>query len=101
LQAPHLLASLETKIMKTLILGAALSTVGAASANNSSAYAASAVPCKDMLKEVRSTIETAKLSDADKGKVSELEAKGVERCDADDGQRADGFFAEALNIMGK
>lgn len=87
--------------MKTFILAAALSTVAAVSAINSSAYAAGAVPCEDMLKEVRATMETAKLSDADKAKVSELEAKGVERCNADDDQRADGFFAEALKIMGK
>ena len=87
--------------MKTLILGAALSTVGAASANNSSAYAASAVPCKDMLKDVRATMRIVRHSDAEKAMVADLEAKGVERCNPDDDQRADGFCAIALKIMGK
>lgn len=87
--------------MKTFIFAAALSTVAAIGGLNSSSYAAGTVPCEDMLKEVRATMQTAKLSDADKAKVTELETKGVERCNADDDQRADGFFAEALKIMGK
>lgn len=87
--------------MKNLILAAVLSTVAAGSAATSSAYAASAVPCEDMLKDVRTMMTTANLGDADTAKVAELESKGVERCNADDDQRADGFFAEALKIMGK
>jgi hypothetical protein len=34
-------------------------------------------------------------------KVADLETKGIERCNADDDKRADGFFADALKIMGK
>ncbi|WP_352862249.1 hypothetical protein [Mesorhizobium sp. M0802] len=43
----------------------------------------------------------AALSAADKTKLSDLEAKGVERCNADDDKRADDFFAQAMKIMGK
>ena len=62
---------------------------------------AAAVPCEDSLKALRAAQETVKLSDADAKKVAELEAKGVERCNADDDKRADQFFADAMKIMGK
>lgn len=67
---------------------------------SSVAYAGE-VPCEDMLKDVRAAIETAKLSDADMKKVTDLETKGIERCNADDDKRADGFFTDAMKIMGK
>ncbi|MBE0702264.1 MAG: hypothetical protein IH582_03700 [Afipia sp.] len=88
---------------KFLFAAAVVATVAVTSAGffNATARAAGEVPCEQMLKDVRSAIETAKLTDVDKAKVAELEAKGVERCNADDDQRADGFFAEALKIMGK
>ena len=62
---------------------------------------AAAVPCEDSLKALRAAQETVKLSDADAKKVADLEAKGVERCNADDDKRADQFFSEAMKIMGK
>lgn len=67
----------------------------------SDSFAASPVPCEDMLNQVRAAEATATLTDADKTKVSELETKGVERCTADDDKRADEFFAQALKLMGK
>lgn len=76
-------------------------TVAAISAINASAYAAGAVPWEEMLKEVRATMRIVRLSDAEKAMVADLEAKGVERCNPDDDQRADGFCAIALKIMGK
>lgn len=59
------------------------------------------VPCEDMLAQYR-TVEpkTASLPDADKAKVAELEAKGLERCNADDDKRADDFFAQAIQLIG-
>lgn len=62
---------------------------------------AATVPCENMLKDVRTAKASAKLSDADKAKVDELEAKAVERCNADDDTRADKFLADAMKIMGK
>ncbi|OBZ95860.1 hypothetical protein ADU59_09535 [Pararhizobium polonicum] len=63
--------------------------------------ATAAVPCEEMLKTVRAAQATAKLNDADKTKVADLEAKGIERCNADDDSRADTFFQDALSLMGK
>jgi hypothetical protein len=62
---------------------------------------AAPVPCEDMLKTLRDTLKTAKLSDADMKAVAELQAKGTERCNADDDKRADAFFTDALKIAGK
>lgn len=64
-----------------------------------SAFAAT-VPCEDMLKELRTAESAATLTDADKAKISDLEAKGIERCNADDDKRADDFFAKALKVLG-
>lgn len=59
------------------------------------------LPCEDMLAQYRA--EQGKgpvLNDATKAKVSELETKGIERCNADDDKRADDFFAQAIQLMG-
>lgn len=66
----------------------------------SSAFAAS-TPCETTLKNLRAAEATAKLGDADKNKVSELETKGIERCNADDDKRANEFFDQALKVVGK
>jgi hypothetical protein len=54
-----------------------------------------------MLSDVKAAVESAKLSEADKAKVTDLEDKGLERCKADDDARADALFAQALKILGK
>ena len=66
----------------------------------SSAQAAN-VPCEEMLKDMRAAKATATLSDANMAKVNDLETKAVERCNADDDARSDGFLTEAMTIMGK
>ncbi|WP_245275534.1 hypothetical protein [Mesorhizobium sp. LNHC229A00] len=53
------------------------------------------------MKTLRAAEATAKLSAGDKAKVSELETKGIERCNADDDKRDDDFFAQAMKVMGK
>lgn len=63
--------------------------------------AAEPVPCENMLKDLRKAVKSAKLNDADKAKVADLQSKGVERCRADDDAGADALFAEAMKIMGK
>jgi len=60
-----------------------------------------AVPCENMLKDMRATKTGATLNDADKAKVEDLETKAVERCNADDDARSDAFLAEAMKLMGK
>ena len=84
--------------MKTFVL--AFVTVISLSSYASLARAESA-PCEDMLKTLNDTIATAKLSDADMKKVTDLKAKAEERCTAEDDKRSDGFVADAMKIMGK
>jgi hypothetical protein len=85
--------------MKRYVLAIALGAVAIANPI-SSAFAATA-PCEETLKTLRTAEAAAKLGDPDKTKVSELETKGIERCNADDDKRADDFFAQAMKIMGK
>ena len=63
--------------------------------------AAGNVPCEEMLQEMRAAKASAKLSDADMAKVNDLEAKAVERCNADDDARSDKFSTDALAIIKK
>ena len=84
--------------MKTFVL--AFVTVISLGSFASLARAESA-PCEDMLKALNDTIATAKLSDADMKKVTDLKAKAEERCTAEDDKRSDGFVADAMKIMGK
>lgn len=58
-------------------------------------------PCEETLKDVRAARTAAKLSDADATKVDDLINKGIDRCNADDDNRANGFFKDAMAAMGK
>lgn len=64
-------------------------------------FAAPARPCEDVLKEFRDTKAAAKPDAVTLKAVEDLEAKGVERCNADDDKRADAFFADAMKLFGK
>lgn len=83
--------------MNRLVLAFALAALASPIASASAAPA----PCEETLKSLRAAEAEAKLTDADKTKVSELETKGIERCNADDDKRADDFFAQAMKILGK
>lgn len=87
--------------MKTIIAAAILNAVAAAGITVVSLPAHAAVPCEDMLKQMRDAKTSAKLHDSDMQKVSDLETKAVERCNADDDMRSDKFLADAMKIMGK
>lgn len=65
------------------------------------AAAAEPVPCEILLKKVDAALQSARLAEGAKAKATALRDKGLERCKADDDARADGFFAEALKMMGK
>jgi hypothetical protein len=66
------------------------------------AHAADVTPCEDMLKTAKDALAAATtLAAADKTKVDELITEGTDRCNADDDKRADGFFADAMKLMGK
>lgn len=62
---------------------------------------AATMPCEDMLKDLRDAEASVSADGATKDKVAALEAKGIERCNADDDARADDFFAQALKLLGK
>lgn len=85
--------------MKKLVLALTLGTI--AIANPLASAFAATTPCEDALKELRAAEAAAKLNAADKTKVSDLETKGIERCNADDDKRADDFFAQAMKVIGK
>jgi len=59
------------------------------------------VPCEETLKDVRTARDAATLADADATKVDDLINKGIERCNADDDNRSNDFFAQAMTAMGK
>ncbi|MGY5802045.1 hypothetical protein [Rhizobium hainanense] len=64
-------------------------------------HAAAARPCEDVLKEMRTAKGSANLTADVKTKVDALEAKAVERCNADDDKRANAFLQQAMALMGK
>lgn len=65
------------------------------------AKAATVRPCEDVLKEMRATKASATLTPDNKSKVDALEAKAIERCNADDDKRADSFLQDAMKLIGK
>jgi 2-methylisocitrate lyase-like PEP mutase family enzyme len=65
------------------------------------AAAAEPVPCENMLKDLRAAQTSSKLNKADQAKVDDLQARGLERCKADDDAGADALFAEAMKVLGK
>ena len=86
--------------MKNLIAFTAVAMLGLSVAAPY-ARSAKAVPCEEMLRQLRAAVDAAKPSTADAAKVKEFEDKGIERCNADDDKRADDFFDQAMKIVGK
>lgn len=85
--------------MKT-ILFAAFAALAVADVLALPAHAAT-VPCEDMLKDLRTATAGATLDAATKQQVDDLTNKGIERCNADDDKRADGFFQQAMALLPK
>lgn len=81
--------------MKELLLSAAI----ACGLSLFAPVAYAKVPCEETLEEVRAARDAA--SPADATKVDDLIAKGIERCNADDDNRSNDFFQQALTAMGK
>lgn len=59
----------------------------------------SPLPCEVALKAVRDAAAAGK-SPSDQGAYDTAMNKGLERCNADDDKRADGFFADAFALLG-
>jgi DNA-binding ferritin-like protein len=83
--------------MKEVLLSAAIAC--GVSLFAQTAYAKA--PCEETLKEVRTARDVSKLAVADAAKVDDLIAKGIERCNADDDNRSNDFFQQAMTAMGK
>jgi hypothetical protein len=66
-----------------------------------STFAADSVPCEDKLATVREELKSATLDAAKKAEAEALVEKGIERCNADDDERANGLFAQVEAILGK
>lgn len=81
--------------MKEILLSAAIAC--GVSLFAPAAYAK--VPCEETLKEVWTARDAA--TPADAATVDDLIAKGIERCNADDDNRSNDFFAQAMTAMGK
>lgn len=61
----------------------------------------SPVPCETVLAELRRVSGTTSPAASDQAKFDELQAKGIERCNADDDTRADKFLGDALTLLQK
>lgn len=58
-----------------------------------------ALPCEVMLKDLTGQLVAATLPAETMAQVAELQAKALERCNADDDARADAFTAQALALI--
>lgn len=58
-----------------------------------------ALPCEVMLKDVAAGLATTTIAAADKASATDFQTKALERCNADDDSRADGFSAQALALL--
>ena len=58
-----------------------------------------ALPCEVMLKDLAGKLATATIPAATLTRITDLQTKALERCNADDDARADGFTAEALALI--
>lgn len=57
-----------------------------------------ALPCETMLSALRKVLADTAIATADRSQATGLQAKALERCNADDDARADAFAAQALAL---
>ena len=58
-----------------------------------------ALPCEDMLTSLATALAQTQVPAATKTAATDLQTKALERCNADDDARADGFSAQALALL--
>lgn len=93
------LASLQAALSDPANGGAAGGTVQTVSGVATTDANGHPLPCEAMLGTFRTTLANATLTDANRASVETLQAKGTERCNADDDARADDFFAQGIALM--
>lgn len=57
------------------------------------------IPCEDFVAAVQAAQAASTLAPADQANADDFQAKGTERCNADDDARADAFLAQALTLL--
>lgn len=57
------------------------------------------LPCEVMLEQFRTIRAGANATGADRSTIDTIQAKGTERCNADDDTRADDLFAQGIALM--
>ena len=57
------------------------------------------LPCEELLQQMRDGLAKANLAKDKQSAVEALQAKAVERCNADDDKRSDDFSAQALALL--
>lgn len=60
-----------------------------------------AIPCEEMIAKLKEVADSPNLSQADKAKTADFLSKALERCNADDDQRADALSAHGIALATK
>ena len=93
------LASLQSALADPSMGGGATGSVTTVAGVTTTDANGRALPCEVMLDTFRTTLAGATLTDAKRASLDTLQAKGTERCNADDDARADDFFAQGIALM--
>lgn len=59
------------------------------------------LPCEDMLRTLKAAFDEGRVAPDKQAPAKELQAKAIERCNADDDRQADEFAAQALALADK
>jgi hypothetical protein len=92
------LAALQTALADPAVgaAGGPLQTVSGVATTDGNGRA---LPCEVMLDQFRTALSQATIAPRDRATIDTLQAKGTERCNADDDTRADDFFAQGIALM--
>ncbi len=99
MQVETTLASLQSALSNPTGSGTAGGIVQTVSGVATTDANGRALPCEVMLDQFRATLSSIAPTGADRTTIDTLQAKGTERCNADDDTRADDFFAQGIALM--
>lgn len=98
-QVDATLASLQTALADPAGAGAGGGVMQSVSGVATTDANGRPLPCEAMLEQFRTTLAGATIAATDVATINTLQAKGTERCNADDDARADDFFAQGMALM--
>jgi hypothetical protein len=96
---PPVCIAREEMPMRTIVAAAVLDVVVVLGFIIVSKPAQASIPCEDMQQQLRAGRSSAELTGSDVERINELEAKAVERSNANDDAHPDRLLAEAMTIM--